>query len=335
VAPPITPVKPVTPPPVVLPPVPPVIVVPPLSGTAPTGAVKSVTNGAQLQAALGTARPGDRIVLADGTYTATKGQFEASSQGTAAAPITLVGTRSAVLTTGNVSGGGYGIHVTGSHWVLQGFSVANSKKGIVLDGSDGTVIDSVDVGNIGQEGIHFRDNSVGGVLRNSFVHDTGKSSPGFGEGVYVGSANSNWGTYSQGLPDHSDYVLIIGNHISNTAAEGVDIKEGTSFGQLINNVFSDAGYSGQNSADSWVDVKGNNYLIQGNGGAGALLDAFQVHSPLPGYGLNNLFVDNSITAGAPGYLVDVKSSPSPGGNVVSCSSNAVGAAMGISNVACS
>lgn len=273
-------------------------------------------------------------MLAPGTYTLSKGQFEASSSGTAQAPITLTGPKSAVLTTGKTSNGGYGLHVSGSHWVLQGFSVSEAKKGIVLDGSVGTVVDAVDVGNIGQEGIHFRSNSTGGVVRNSNVHDTGVSTLAYGEGIYVGSAVSNWATYTAGEPDRSDGIVIIGNRITNTAAEGIDVKEGTSGGQILDNVFTRAGFSGQNSADSSVDIKGNGYLVQGNSGTVTLADAFQVHTVVSGWGLDNRFLANSLLGGVPGYLLYVASKPKPGGNVVSCNSNATGAARGLSNIAC-
>ena len=85
--------------------------------------------------------------------------------------------------------------ITGDHWRIEGLTVAHATKGIVLDGSVGTVIDGVEVFDIGDEGVHFRPCSSDGVLRNSFIHDTGRNSPQYGEGVYVGSATSNWDKY--------------------------------------------------------------------------------------------------------------------------------------------
>ena len=288
----------------------------------------SVATSAQLSAALNAARPGQTIVMASGSYVGT---FVAASDGTIVSPITLTGPANAVLTTGSKTAG-YGLHVTGNSWRLTGFSVSVAQKGIVLDGSTNTVIDTVDVGQIGQEAIHFRKNSSGGIIRNSRLHDTGLSTPAYGEGIYVGSAKSNWGSImgSSSTPDRSDRVLIENNVITNTSAEGIDIKEGTASGVVRGNVFVRAGYSGANYGDSWVDVKGNGYLFESNSGSGTLLDAFQVHSVLAGWGGSNIFRNNTVHSGVPGYEVRIESSEP--GNRVYCTSSAAG--LGLTNVTC-
>ena len=73
--------------------------------------------------------------------------------------------------------------------------MAHATKGIVLDGSVGTVIDGVEVYDIGDEGVHFRSVPATVCCATHYVHDTGRNSPQYGEGVYVGSANSNWSKY--------------------------------------------------------------------------------------------------------------------------------------------
>ena len=150
-------------------------------------------------------------------------------------------------------------------------TVAHGSKGIVLDGSVGTVLDGVEVFDIGAEGVHFRTCSSDGVLRNSYIHDTGIKSPQYGEGVYVGSANSNWSKYQctdategKSTGDNSERVLIEHNVFENITAEGADLKEGTDSGTLRDNEFRHAGISGLNDADSAVDAKGDNWLIEGN-----------------------------------------------------------------------
>ena len=147
----------------------------------------------EIRAALAAARPGDVIQVADGEYT-FKPRLVAVGVGHGDAPITLRGSRRAVLRTKNASGD-YGLHITGDHWRIEGLTVAHATKGIVLDGSVGTVIDGVEVYDIGDEAVHFRACSSDGVLRNSYIHDTGRNSAQYGEGVYVGSANSNWSKY--------------------------------------------------------------------------------------------------------------------------------------------
>jgi hypothetical protein len=267
--------------------------------------------------------------MLDGLYV---GKFVASASGRADAPITLAGSRAAVLSTGSIWSG-YGLHVTGSHWRVSGLAVTKAAKGIVLEGSTHTVISNVDVGGIGSEAVHFRKNSSDCILRDSDIHDVGLAQPGYGEGVYVGSAKGNWATVmgSAEVPDRSDRVQILNNRISRTSAEGIDAKEGTSGGIIRGNSFSDAGYSGSNSADSWGDIKGNGYLVDGNTGSIARTDAFQVHSVLDGWGLYNSFSGNTILGGVPGYEVWVQSSNL--GTVIACKESKAG--LGLSNVPCS
>ncbi|MHA7209795.1 Ig-like domain-containing protein [Arthrobacter sp. MDT1-65] len=304
----------------------PVVAAAPAAVPAPAAvlpAVLQVSTAAGLKSALATARPGAVIQLRDGRYV---GAFKASASGTATAPITLRGSRNAVLTSGSVSSG-YGLHVTGSHWRIEGLSVASAAKGIVLDGSRNTVISGVDVGTIGAEAVHFRAGSTDGALLGSFIHDTGLKQPAYGEGVYVGSARSNW---TGGVPDRSDRISVRGNRISNTAAEGVDIKEGTTGGVVAGNVFTNSGVSGANDADSWIDVKGNGYRIEGNSGSGTKLDTIQVHSVLAGWGVNNVITGNAVLGGVPGYEVWVQSAKL--GTTVTCKPS--GAVRGLSNIAC-
>lgn len=288
----------------------------------------TVSTSAQLTAALNSAKPGHTIALQDGTYT---GKFVAPTSGTSAQPITLTGSSRAVLTTGSISSG-YALHITGDHWNVSGLSVARAAKGIVLDGSSHTVIDGVDVGNIGAEAVHLRTGSSNVTVRNSRIHHTGLDKPSYGEGIYIGSAKSNWSSImgSSTTPDRSDVARIIGNTISDTSAEGIDVKEGTTGGVISGNTFVNAGYSGANYGDSWIDVKGNGYQITDNRGAGTLLDAFQVHVPLPGWGNGNVFRGNTVTDGVPGYEVSVQSGAI--GTVVACAPTA--AAKGLTNIAC-
>ncbi|RKS67963.1 parallel beta helix pectate lyase-like protein [Motilibacter peucedani] len=310
--------------------------------------VVRVATSAQLVAALAHARPGDVVSLADGTYDTHRG-FTASRNGTAREPITLKGSRRAVVTGGGVSGH-YGLWITGDHWRVVGLTVARADKGIVLDGSVGTVIDSVDVHDVGAEGIHFRSSSSDGVVRRSTVRRTGRVKAQFGEGVYVGSAHTNWRSKHKGVrfgehgghgPDRSDRVVVERNAFSDTTAEAVDVKEGTTGGVIRANTFRNTAYAGGQFADSWVDVKGNGWTVSGNRGTGPATacptaapcrDAFQVHSVLPGWGTGNLFAGNTVQGGVPGYVVAVEPADPALGTVVRCDDT--GAAAGTSNLPC-
>jgi parallel beta-helix repeat protein len=291
----------------------------------------TVANSAELSTALRNATPGETIELIAGTY---QGRFVATTNGNAKKPITLLGPRSAVLTTGGTSIG-YALHLNNvSNWRVSGISIQNSKKGIVLDRSRKCDIDNVLISNIGEEGVHFRGFSSDNTLRNSTISNTGRVNPGVGEAVYIGSAQSQWNTYSDGKPDSSDSNKILNNHLGpDVPAECIDGKEGTVGGQIVGNTFEDCGISGLNSADSWLELRGNSYLVNSNVGmnssGSALLDGVQVR-PTAGWGNNNSFRANNFEVNAPGYGFRILSGTT--GNVVYSDNTVTGAELGVANV---
>ncbi|HKX24481.1 MAG TPA: hypothetical protein VJM46_04535, partial [Candidatus Saccharimonadales bacterium] len=117
--------------------------------TASTVRTVNVSTSQQLKDAILAAQPGDNIVLADGTYASTttagnySGSFAATVDGTAANPITISGSRNAVI-DGNGTGGRYGLYLYGAdYWNIDGITVANASKGIVFDGSNHGFINNV------------------------------------------------------------------------------------------------------------------------------------------------------------------------------------------------
>jgi hypothetical protein len=298
----------------------------------------NVFTASQLAAALQDAKQGDDIVLADGIY---YGKFviDASASGTATNNITLRGSRNAILDGGGISTG-YVLYLQASFWNIKGITLRNGLKGLMMDGANNNSIDSIKVTNIGEEGIHFRKFSCHNILQNAVVNNTGLKTPDYGEGVYIGSAVSNWAKHSNGVEDRCDSNIIINNTIGpNCTAECIDVKEGTTGGIIKGNSFNSTGITGANSGDSWMDVKGNNYTIENNTGfnpAGSVLkDGYQVHCAVNGWGCNNIFSNNNSTVNADGYAINVVLQSSKGqatGNKVLTNNKAVGASKGISNI---
>jgi hypothetical protein len=287
-----------------------------------TDRVVPVATPAQLKAALTAANPGDRIALADGVYGGTS--YSLTRSGTAVQRIHVCGGPGAVLDFGSTTLGVV-FSMKASYVDLVGFTVRNGQKGIVADGASYDVLDRLSVFQIGDEAIHLRTNSHDNRVTNSTIHDTGLRVAGYGEGVYVGSATNNWCTYTACNPDHSDNNVVQGNQFSSTGAEGVDIKEGTVGGTVADNTFDGTG----SSALSWVDVKGNNWVIRANKGHVALRDGFLTEIAAAGWGTNNTFLLNTADVQGPGYGLRVGA-----GNVVACTNLVTGAAKGYSNVAC-
>lgn len=288
---------------------------------APTVAVASA---GELTRALATARPGDVIGLAPGTY---RGRFTATASGTAERPVWLCGPASAVLDGGDPRASGYAFHLDhASYWHLTGFTITRGRKGLMADATRGSVVSRLTVHAIGDEGIHLRQDSTDNTVTGNTVFDTGLRKEKFGEGIYVGTAESNWCDVTGCRPDESDRNVISKNTIRDTTAENVDIKEGTSTGRLVDNSLDGAGTT---AADSWVDVKGNGWIIEGNSGKNAPGDGFQTHEVLAGWGTKNVFRNN--TAPATGNGLGFALRP-PLGNVVECNNTVPDGSM--SNATC-
>lgn len=289
-----------------------------------------VHNSRELSGALAGVSPGQVIELADGTY---PGRFVAQVAGTARAPIVLRGGRNAVLDGGEVTTG-ITLRLKGvKHWRLENFTVRGAQKGLVLDGSSFNVLAGLDVGRSGMEAVHFRSSSSDNRLENSDVHDTGRYVARYGEGVYIGSAMSNWSTYGGGGPDRSDRNAVTKNRIWATTAENIDVKEGTTSGVVSGNYLDGAGLTGDDVGDSVLDLKGNKYLVQANTGVNAPLDGFQTHVQLDGWGRENVFAGNSLNVGDAGYGIRVQQ-PLTSANVVRCDNVVTGTSRGLANIPC-
>ncbi|RKH65443.1 CBM96 family carbohydrate-binding protein [Corallococcus llansteffanensis] len=283
-------------------------------GTSCTNALAST---ASIQTALKNAAPGAVILLAPGTYTGNRGTsgdpggqglFYSGKSGTATSPIILKScdpANPATLTGTSVKDGSYGLHLTGDFWQVRDLRVTTAQKGIIVDNGNHNLLSGVEVHTVGDEAVHFRDGSSYNTLEASRIHDTGKYQPQYGEGAYVGSDSSN--PYEH---------VVIGNVIRTTVfaggitAEHIDIKEGAD-GTLVEGcTFNGAGISGENSADSFVDVKGVNTVVRDNRGFrqgnAKVLDAFQVRTHGSDYatGENNAFSGNVVDLDdSPGYVV--------------------------------
>ena len=153
---------------------------------------------------------------------------------------------------------------------------------MLADGVTASILQDLTVTDIGDEAVHLRSASSGNVLRGLTISDTGLREEKFGEGIYVGSAVSNWCQVSECEPDRSDGNIIVTGTISDTAAESIDIKEGTTGGIMEDNVFDGAGMRGD--ADSWVNIKGNGWVVRDNRGTSSRGSGFEVHRVVDGLG---------------------------------------------------
>lgn len=116
---------------------------------------------------------------------------------------------------------------------FKGFEVTTHNQGIFITGGCSYItLDSVEVHNIGQEGIHVKENSHHILIQNSVIYDTDKWDYN-GEGIYIG-------TGSGGPFDSTSYVTVRNCIIYNTVDEAIEFKPGThdciAEGNLIFNI---------------------------------------------------------------------------------------------------
>jgi hypothetical protein len=149
---------------------------------------------------------------------------------------------------------------------------------------------------------------------------------------------------NSGGVDKSDRIQVLNNRIGpNIAAEPVDVKEGTFNGVIRGNTFNGTGISGQNSADSWIDVKGIGYLIEDNTGTfsspGTFAHGYETHNTSTTRsfqnGCGNVWRGNrSDLGGVGGYAINITSTSKCAGNpnVVYASNTVTRAVQGLTNI---
>lgn len=269
----------------------------------------SVKDASELRSALANLRSGDLVQLQNGIY---NGTFTVSLK--SIGPTYICADQGAVIDGGSVKSG-YGLHLnSASNIVVSGIEVRNVQKGIMMDSALNIVLHNVKVSGVGDEGVHFRNNTKNSILINSLISNAGLFQPDFGEGVYLGSSKNKWcpNGSSCGEPDRSDCNFISGNRIANVKAESIDVKEGTQNNMIYQNVFEGSGMTGA-YADSFIDVKGNKTLVLNNSGVvgqcgskACQLNGFQTHVAVPGWGDQNIFSGNRISGGIGGPVVGLQ-----------------------------
>lgn len=268
-----------------------------------------VTTIEELFVAMRNAQPGDVIRVASGIYDYTTYQgaqkIDTSAEGAEDAPITLTAAdpKNPPIITGTSAENGYVIQITGDYWILENLKITTSQKGIVLDNSNHSIIRNCEVYNIGSEAIAIRDGSSYCTVKDSYIHDTGTVTPGYGEGVYIGSAKS-----VTGFDYKCDYNTVDGCTFKNVAAEHIDVKEYTTGTEIMNCTFYGDGMTGANYAGSFVDIAGNDVNVHDNigyrNGNTNIVAAFELHEQVEGWGYHCIFTDNTVYMDQPYGAVD-------------------------------
>ncbi len=254
-----------------------------------------VSNVDELLVAAKNAKAGDIIQIAPGNYDLGNKKVLGEAEGTADAPIVMeaLDKDNPPVLIGENTAHGYILHITGDYWVIDGLTCMTSQKGIVLDHSNYSRIQNCELYDLGAEAIAIRDGSSYCVVQGCYIHDTGKVTPGYGEGVYVGSAKS-----TTGFDYKCDHNKIIECTFKNVAAEHIDVKEYTTDTEIYGCTFYGDGMTGQNYAGSFIDLQGNDCYVHDNVGYRnqnpKIVAAFEIHEQVKGWGLHQVFENNTV-----------------------------------------
>jgi len=284
-----------------------------------------------LQSAVRKARPGTVIRLAAGTY---RGQLKITATGTAAKPVWICGSRSAVI-----DGGGYTenspIDVSNSsHLVVTGMTARHALKGVTVRGSDHVTISDMLVEDIGYEGIHLRSLTTDSTVVGNTVRRTGQRDAFYGEGIYIGSSKNNWCALTKCAPDRSDRIAVIDNSVSRTGSDPIEVKEGSTAGVVAGNDIDGTG--AMTRTESFIKVAGNDWVVSDNTARESRQHGVHVNASLSGWGLRAVLVDNIFRVDAAGYGIDLWEPSGDGSTkaLVSCENTVMGADSGFSNISC-
>ncbi|QHC56584.1 hypothetical protein [Rathayibacter tanaceti] len=281
-------------------------------------ATTTVSNSAQLAAALASPSPNEVIHLDDGWYT---GKFALRGTAAQSGSIWICGSPNAVLSSGSTSSGTALLLNGVSDVHLVGFAVRSSFQGIQVLASSGVRMAGLTVTDIGYEAVHFRSQTTDSLIVGSTIRRTGLVAAKYGEGVYVGTSDRNWCEYNGCNPDRTARIAVVDNSITDTGAEPIEAKEGTLDGNILGNTVV-GGTRLASDVVSLILVSGNGWLAAGNSASGTTTYGYQVITRADGSGNDNTISGNLAlkTTDAPVYLHQ-PSTWATSGNTLRCSNS--------------
>jgi hypothetical protein len=249
----------------------------------------TISTVADLRALPARAVPGDLFILAAGTYLLDSVVFE-NIKGTSSKMITLCGEVSARIIGPGARSQKRILTIRNSQYFrMAHLDFSLGMKGLMAEGTSYSRFENLTIHDVGHEALHLMLWSHHNVIKNSRFYNTGQEpgAEGLGEGVYIGTS------LTKNIEDASDYNQILNNQFGpGITAEHIDIKEYSSHGLIEGNQFDGRGISQVNSAESWVNIKGNHYLIKNNSGRNTPVRGFKQIVRAPGQGNFNTFENN-------------------------------------------
>lgn len=179
--------------------------------------------------------PGDRLVMAAGTYSAST----IAVSGSAEEPITIVGNMN---TDGSwqtrFDGGTTGLTITGSYIHLSGILFSGSPHGLVFNNAAHVRVEQLCVVECTAEAIQIRNNSHHIFVTDFLLDSFDATRPRATKGIQVGTPSASW--TNANTPDRTNSISILGGQAAGIKGWAIEVCEGAHH-VLIEDVFSDMG----------------------------------------------------------------------------------------------
>jgi len=196
------------------------------------------------------------IKVKSGTYAETV-VVPVAASGDASADTVLEPFETDMVTIDGPGIGSSRVRILASYFTFRGITVRDFNQGIFIDAAAHVTISGVTVEDVGQEGIHVRQNSSFITISGSTVQRTGLNGSN-GEGFYIG-------TGSAGPLDNSHDITLSNNTILDTTHEGIELKAGTYNVTIDGNTLT-----GTNTAAAVGTSVGAIEVLESNGGVQTL-----------------------------------------------------------------
>lgn len=185
--------------------------------------------------------------------------------------------------------------VQSSHLRFAGFTMRNTLRSVDIQDTFHSEFLYLTCSHTWHEGIRIRYNSSHNTLAFSRIQYTGRGYVGNGEAIYIGTASGR--TVNCGSPsDQSNYNVVKHNLFGpSVPSENVDVKEYTTGGVIVDNVFNGTDLRGIHASVSWVALKGRGYTVANNTGWGLGVKGagIRVLKRAPLYGSDNVIFNNT------------------------------------------
>jgi autotransporter-associated beta strand protein len=237
-------------------------------------------NSSALNTAMTNAKPGDTLVLLGGTYNTG---ITTHTDGTSAAPITVIGTNGAKLNS-SVTTTGSGISCSNDYWVFQNIAINGFQKSVRIDNGSHGILNGLVCTNSGNESIKLKNSSQYWLVENCSASNAGM------EGYYCGDADQNW---EGGVPDQTGFVTFYHDTAFQTFNDGFDSKEGTHDIRIV-----DCSVDWNNTVPGGNDEGDSGVYDRANGIQVVNLNAKNNGSVGNGVRANKLTAVNSVTYGS-------------------------------------